>query len=246
VSGWDLSGRTVLVTGGSKGIGRGMAGALAEAGARVIVTARSADGAQAAADAIGRGARGLAYEAASGEAGAEALAEAAGPVDAVFLNAGAVEMRAALETDEALFDALTAANLKAVFFGARAFGRRMLDRGHGKIVAVASDIGVRGAAGWSAYAATKGGVIALAKSLAWEWAPKVTVNVIAPGPFDTPANAPAFSAPGVLDWLKQEVPLGLVGQPAEHLGPLAVLLAGPGSDFMTGVVVKVSGGIGRY
>jgi 2-deoxy-D-gluconate 3-dehydrogenase len=121
----------------------------------------------------------------------------------------------------------------------------MLERGRGKIVNVSSDIGIRGDALWAAYAATKGAVVSLSKSLAWEWAPAVTVNIIAPGPFDTPANAPAFNIPEVMEAVNARVPLGRVGDPEADLGPLAVLLAGPGSDFMTGAVFRVDGGICR-
>jgi 2-deoxy-D-gluconate 3-dehydrogenase len=121
----------------------------------------------------------------------------------------------------------------------------MLASGGGKIVNLASDMGIRGEEGWAAYSATKGGVVALSKSLAWEWAPKVTVNIVAPGPFDTPSNAQAFSIPEVLEQVKGRVPVGMVGDPEAHLGPLAVLLAGPGSDFMTGAVFRVDGGICR-
>ena len=121
----------------------------------------------------------------------------------------------------------------------------MLERGAGKIVNIASDMGIRGAPGWSAYSATKGGVVALSKSLAWEWAPAVTVNIVAPGPFDTPSNAPAFPIPAVIEEVNAQVPLGRVGDPRRDLGPLAVLLAGPGSDFMTGAIFRVDGGICR-
>lgn len=244
-----LTGKTVLVTGGSRGIGRGMAEALAEAGATVIVTARSpADARQAAAE-IGGGAIGLAFEASGGAAAIDDFAAEAwartGGIDTVLNNAGCVEMEAALETSEDDWNGIIAANLSGLFWSCQAFGRRMLERGHGKIVNVASDLGIRGEAMWAAYAASKGGVVALSKSLAWEWAPKVTVNIVAPGPFDTPSNAPAFGIPEVLAMVKERVPLGMVGEPRAHLGPLAVLLAGPGSDFMTGAVFRVDGGICR-
>lgn len=238
----SLQGRTVLVTGGTKGIGRGMAAALSGAGAEVIVTGRSDPGA----DVVGRF---VPLDMRGGRAAIEAAAgriwDEADGVDAVFNNAGAVVMKPALETDEEDWALLAETNLASVFWSCQSFGRRMLERGRGKIVNMSSDMGIRGEAGWSAYAAGKGGVVALSKSLAWEWAPAVTVNIIAPGPFDTPANAPAFSIPEVMEAVNGRVPLGRVGDPARDLGPLAVLLAGPGSDFMTGAVFRVDGGICR-
>ncbi len=237
----------MLVTGGSRGIGRGMAQALSDAGAEVVVTARSLDDAKKAATEIGTKVRGIAYEAAVGEDGHEEFAarawQEAGGFDVVFNNAGSVEMAPALETGEQAWGALVATNLSSVFWSCKAFGRRMLEAGNGKIINVASDIGIRGEENWAAYAATKGGVVSLSKSLAWEWAPKVSVNIIAPGPFDTPSNAPAFSMPEVIQGVKQRVPLAKVGDPEEHLGPLAVLLAGSGSNFMTGAIFRVDGGI---
>ncbi len=245
----SLDGRKVLVTGGSRGIGRGMAQALADAGAKVTITARDAGDAKAAADEIGGGATGIAFEAGAGAAAIEQFAkrawDEAGGFDVVFNNAGSVVMNAALDTDEEQWDQLVATNLTAVFFACKSFGKRMLDAGHGKLVNMASDMGIRGEAQWAAYSATKGGVVSLSKSLAWEWAPAVTVNIIAPGPFDTPSNSWAFSIPEVLEMVKGRVPVGMVGDPDAHLGPLACLLAGSGSDFMTGAVFRVDGGICR-
>ncbi len=245
----SLSGRSVLVTGGSRGIGRGMAEALAAAGARVTITARDVDAAEAAAHDLGKAAIGFVFEASSGREAIETFAERvwneAGGFDAVFNNAGSVVMGPALDIDEAAWNDMVATNLSGVLWSSLAFGRRMLERGKGKIVNVASDLGIRGDAMWAGYSATKGGVLAMSKSLAWEWAPNVSVNIIAPGPFDTPSNAEAFAIPEVLEGIKQRVPMGIVGKPRAHLGPLAVLLAGPGSDFMTGAVFRVDGGICR-
>jgi 2-deoxy-D-gluconate 3-dehydrogenase len=226
-----------------------MAEALAEAGADVVVTARSTVDAQEAARQIGSGAKGLAFESKSGAAAIESFAEEVwgrtGGVDAVFNNAGGGSKIAALETSEEALNNMISSNLTGLFLICQSFGKRMLDRGHGKIVNVASELGIRGGAHWAAYAASKGGVVALSKSLAWEWAPRITVNVVAPGPFDTPGNRAAFSIPEVLEIVKDHIPLGIVGNPREHLGPLAVLLAGTGSDFMTGAVFRVDGGICR-
>ena len=238
----SLANKKILVTGGTKGIGRGMAEALAGAGAEVIVTGRSEPGP----NPVGRF---VPLDLAAGRAAIEQTVERlwaeTGGIDAVFNNAGSVVMKPALETDEEDWAQLVETNLSGLFWACQSFGRRMLERGRGKIVNVSSDIGIRGEANWAAYAATKGAVVSLSKSLAWEWAPAVTVNIIAPGPFDTPANAPAFQIPEVMEMVNARVPLGRVGDPEADLGPLAVLLAGPGSDFMTGAVFRVDGGICR-
>ena len=237
-----LQGKKIVVTGGTKGIGRGMASALSKAGAELTITGRTSAGD----DAVGR------FVQLDMRLGRDAIEEAVdrlwaetGGIDVLFNNAGEVVMKPALETNEDDWQGLIDTNLSGLFWSCQAFGRRMLERGGGKIINLASDIGIRGEANWAAYAATKGAVVALSKSLAWEWAPAVTVNIIAPGPFDTPANAPAFQIAQVLEMVNAKVPLGRVGDPEADLGPLAVLLAGPGSDFMTGAIFRVDGGICR-
>lgn len=247
-----LLGRTVVVTGASRGIGRGMALDLARAGADLVITARTKDAAMETAQAVateGRSCHVVALDVSHGraaiEAGVEEIWAATGGIDAVFNNAGSVLYKPALETNEEDLAEVLATNLSGVFWSCQSFGRRMLERGRGKLVNVASDIGIRGEAGWAAYSASKGGVVAMSKSLAWEWAPHVTVNIVAPGPFYTDANRPAFDIPEVIEEVNARVPLGRVGDPQADLGPLAVLLAGSGSDFMTGAVFRVDGGICR-
>jgi len=248
----QLKGRTVLVTGGSRGIGRAMATAVAAAGADVVITGRTEDGAKEAADtirALGRTCLTVAVDVGAGSQGIEAMAERVwsetGGVDVVINNAGIAIPRPALDTDDDFWLETLHTNLSGVFYSCRAFGRRMLAGKGGKLVNVASDIGIRGEVDWAAYSASKGGVVALSKSLAWEWAPSVTVNIIAPGPFYTDANRPAFDMPEVVAAVEGRIPLGRIGEPDAHLGPLAVLLSGTGSDFMTGAVFRVDGGICR-
>ena len=247
-----LADRTVLITGASRGLGRAMSIAVAAAGADLVVTARSLEALDDTVQTISRFGHSclpFALDATAGPAAIENLAVAiwqkTGGVDVLINNAGLTLFKPCLETTDEDWMTMINVNLSACYFSCRSFGRRMLARGHGKIVNVASDLGIRGEANWSAYSASKGGVVSLSKSLAWEWAPKVIVNVIAPGPFYTDANRPAFDIPEVLADVERRVPLGRVGDPEAHLGPLAVLLAGPGSDFMTGAIFRVDGGICR-
>lgn len=166
----------------------------------------------------------------------------AGPVDVVIANAGISLIKPAVETTDAEFMRVIEANVLGTFATLRSFGARMRERGAGKLVTVASDIGIRGSANWAAYSASKGAIIALTKTLAWEWAPSVTVNAIAPGAFATDINAHLLSVPEIMAAITAETPLGRVGR-ADEIGPLAVFLAGPGSDFMTGQIISIDGGI---
>lgn len=248
----SLAGRTVVVTGGSRGLGRAMALAVARAGADVVVTARTESGLRSVRDeigALGRRCAGVELDLAAGaraiEAGVDRIWKAAGAVDAVFNNAGITLYKPCLETTEADWDSLVATNLTGVYYSCQSFGRRLLAQGRGKIVNVASDLGIRGERNWSAYSATKGAIVTLTKSLAWEWAPTLTVNVIAPGPFYTDANRAMFDQPAIRATVEDLVPLHRIGDAERDLGPLVVLLSGPGSDFMTGAVFRVDGGICR-
>lgn len=241
-----------MVTGASRGLGRGMALALAKAGADLVVTARSKSSLQevgAAIRALGRACFAVEMQLGSGSHAVEACAEQAwresGGIDVLFNNAGLVLYQPCLDTQDEEWERTVSTNLSSTFYSCRSFGRRMRARGSGKIINVASDIGIRGEANWAAYAASKGGVVSLSKSLAWEWAPAVTVNILAPGPFMTDANRPMFDNPAIRAAVEERVPLHRIGDPEMHLGPLAVLLAGTGSDFMTGAVFRIDGGICR-
>ncbi len=243
-----LAGRTALVTGGNRGLGRAMALALAEAGADTAIWGRDTGALERTADevrATGRKCLTQVVEITDSAQVSSAVAEAwerTDGVDVAFHSAGVLLLQPAVDTGDADWEAVMAANLTGAFYCCRAFGERMLAQGHGKIINIASNFGLHGGANWSAYSASKAGVVALSKSLAWEWAPTVTVNVIAPGAFYTDMNSHLLDVPEIMAAVEGNTPLGRVGDPPE-LGPLAVMLAGPGSDFMTGAVISIDGGV---
>lgn len=245
-----LSGRTAVVTGASRGLGRAMAIALTQAGAKVAVTGRDMVALEATMEAVAKaGGQAKAYELDVTDADAvdrfarQSWADL-GPVDAVFANAGINFVRPSLETTDADMQRLFDANVLGTFRTLRAFGGPMLERGSGKLITLASDVGLRGVPEWLAYGVSKAAIVAMTKTLAWEWAPKLTVNAISPGAFATDMNSHLLAIAEVKSGLEQATPLGRVGR-VDEIGPLTVFLAGPGSDFMTGQVVCIDGGIQR-
>ena len=244
----QLDGKTVLVTGGSRGLGRSIANACAKEGADLVITGRD----KAALDATAYSIRSLGRlcmavelevtDSAAVDEAANKVWSAMGTVDVAFNNAGTNFFGPTLDTSDDDWHRVIEINLSGAFYCCRAFGKRMLEQGRGKIINTSTDLGIRGFANAAAYSASKGGLIALSKSLAWEWAPTVTVNVIAPGPFYTDLTKPALDQPEMAAGLKAAIPLGRWAQPDE-LGPLAILMAGQGSDFMTGTVIGIDGGI---
>ncbi|MFM2278227.1 MAG: hypothetical protein RLZZ444_458 [Pseudomonadota bacterium] len=240
-------GRKAVITGASRGLGRAMAVALAEAGMEVVVTGRdlaAMEKTMAAVAAVGGKGSSHALDVTDSKA-VDVFAEKVwgeGAVDVVIANAGISLVKPAVETTDEEFMRVINANVLGTFATLRAFGGKMHARGSGKLLTVSSDIGIRGSANWSAYAASKGAIIALTKTLAWEWAPVLTVNSIAPGAFATDINSHLLAVPEIMGAIEADTPLGRVGR-AEEIGPLAVFLAGPGSDFMTGQVLSLDGGI---
>jgi 2-deoxy-D-gluconate 3-dehydrogenase len=243
-----LEGKVAIVTGAGKGLGRAIALALAGAGADVALAARNEADLEAVADEISAmGRRGLpAKTDVTDRERADALVEKTvrelGRLDILVNNAGIVREGPFLEVTDDDWDAVIDTNLRGTFLCTRAAGRVLTEQGSGKIINIASNLGVLAAARLASYCASKGAVIQLTKALALEWAPfGVQVNAIAPGYFETDMNAEIRARPEKIGRLLRRIPAGRMGRP-EELGPLAVFLASAGSDFMTGETVVIDGG----
>jgi NAD(P)-dependent dehydrogenase (short-subunit alcohol dehydrogenase family) len=245
---FDLTGRTALLTGGSQGIGFACAEALAEAGAHVIVTARSAEPLEAAVSALRDKGCSAEYRIldVTDSAAVNALAEQLEPLDILIANAGIARSGVAGHEvpDEQFLDVMNV-NVNGVYWCCRAFGAKMRARGSGSIVAIGSisALIVNTPQNQSYYNASKAAVHQLIKSLAVEWASSgVRLNAVAPGYIDTPMTAygmeddPEMAA----KWLSL-TPMGRVGKP-EEVGSIALFLASDAASYMTGSVVVADGG----
>ncbi|WZO97801.1 3-oxoacyl-ACP reductase family protein [Isosphaeraceae bacterium EP7] len=244
-----LDGRVALVTGGSRGLGRAICQAFAEAGATVILTARSADAAQAVAAELASqtGARtlGLAAEmtsAADVEAMVDRAQDAFGGVDILVNNAG-INIRGPIETlAESDWDAVIDTNLKGPWLACRALAKPFKARGWGRVINVSSMLGEISLADRTPYCSSKGGLTLMTKTLALEWAPYgVNVNALCPGPFSTEINLPLLNDPVLRETMVSKVPMKRWGDP-EELGPIAVFLASDASSFVTGSTFFIDGG----
>lgn len=244
-----LHGRSAIVTGGARGLGRVMAEALAEAGASVCITSRSRDAAaKAAAElAAATGARtvGVVGDVTTAE-GVDRLAnntaDAFGTVDILVNNAG-VNIRGNIgDLSEADWDVVLDTNLKGPFLMARAFGPAMAGRGWGRVINLSSMLATIALPGRAPYASSKAGVTALTRVLALEWASAgVTVNAICPGPFGTEMNRQLLNDPEKYQAFVQKLPVGRWGELHEIKG-IAVFLASDASSFVTGAAFAIDGG----
>jgi glucose 1-dehydrogenase len=246
-----LLGRKALVTGGSKGIGRGIALRLAQEGADVVVNYNSdpqgADEALADIRALGR--RAASIKANLGDVGdvqrrvAES-ADALGGLDVLVNNAGIEKHAAFPDVTEHDFDAVLDVNLKGVFFATQAFVRqRVAANRPGKVINISSVHEEMAFPNFAAYCASKGGVRMLTRTLAVELGPLgITINNIAPGAIETPINSTLLNDPVKLASLVNQIPLARLGKPADVAG-LAVFLASCDSDYVTGTTYFVDGGL---
>ena len=249
LSSFDLSGKTALVTGAKRGIGRGMAEALASAGADIIGVSASLglEGSEVGRAVTSMGRQFAAYQCDFSDRKALvafiAQLEADGIVpDILVNNAGTIRRSPAAEHGDEIWDEVIEVNLNAQFVLSREIGRKMVERGSGKIIFTASLLTYQGGITVPGYAASKGGIGQLTKALANEWASKgVNVNAIAPGYIATDNTEALRNDPVRQKAILERIPQGRWGQPEDFAGPV-VFLASSASDYVNGEILTVDGG----
>jgi 2-deoxy-D-gluconate 3-dehydrogenase len=243
---FDLSGRTVIVTGANTGIGQGIAVALASAGAAIVAVGRSSmDETEAMVRQAGAGFHAIAADLGSIDPVKPIVAEALktfGSIDILVNNAGIVRRADAIDFTEQDWDAVMNINLKTAFFLTQAAAHHMLEKGRGKVINIASMLSFQGGIRIPSYTASKSGIAGLTKLLACEWAAKgVNVNAIAPGYFVTNNTTALREDPDRSSSILARIPAGRWGNPAD-IGGAAVFLASSASDYVHGTVLPVDGG----
>ncbi|MCH7960359.1 MAG: 3-oxoacyl-[acyl-carrier-protein] reductase [Candidatus Hydrogenedentes bacterium] len=245
----EFTDSVVLVTGGTRGIGRACAAAFARAGARVAVCGRNAQSATEAAEAIasetGGSVTGFQADIAKSEevnALVDAVTEALGPIRVLVNNAGIARDGLVMRMKNEAWDDVLRTNLDGTFYCCRAVARGMMKQRYGRMINISSIVGLRGQGGQSNYAAAKAGIVGFSKALAQELAPRnVTVNVVAPGYIKTDMTA-GFSE-AIHEKLVEQIPAGREGSPDEVASAI-LFLAGENAGYITGHVLCVDGGLG--
>jgi gluconate 5-dehydrogenase len=242
---FDLTGKLALVTGSSQGIGLALAKGLAEAGAKVVLNGRDAGKLQAARAHV-PGAVTAPFDVTDAKAvedGIAAIEAAHGPLSILIANAG-INLRApSTEMPPETWRKVMDVNLDGVWYCCQAAGKRMVARGRGKIITVCSVQSELGRPTIAPYAASKGALRMLTRTLCAEWAKHgVNVNGLAPGYYDTELTSALVQNPEFTDWLCKRVPAGRWGRVEELVGA-TVFLAAPASDFVHGQLIFVDGGM---
>lgn len=246
---FDLSGKTALVTGCKRGIGKAMAVALAEAGADIVGVSATleATGSNVEADVKAAGRKFSAYtcdfsDRVALNAFIDSVKADIADIDILVNNAGTIKRAPAAEHEDALWDEVLEVNLSAQFILSREIGRSMIERGSGKIIFTASLLTFQGGITVPGYSASKGGIGQLTMALANEWGGKgVNVNAIAPGYIRTDNTQALQDNPERHDAILERIPAGRWGEPSDFAGPV-VFLASDASNYLHGTIVTVDGG----
>jgi len=240
----ELEGRVAVVTGGSRGIGRAIAGELSKAGASVAVVARSLEGAQEAVDGLVGQATALTCDVADPAQCADlvnSVQEQLGPIEILVNNAGITRDNILVRLKDEDWEAVMNTNLRGAFNTTRAVARGMMKRRSGRIINIASVVGLTGNRGQANYAASKAGLIGFTKSVALELAARgILANVVAPGFIETDMTAELPDE--AREALFERISLGRFGTPNDVAGAVR-FLAGPAAAYITGQVLVVDGGM---
>jgi len=240
----DLSNRTALVTGSTRGIGRAIAETLAGAGARVAIVGRNVVRAEEVAATIGNGAAGFGCDVgdiASVNTLVESVEKAFGTIDILVNNAGLTRDNILFRLKDDDWDAVLDANLRGAFVAIRAVARGMMKRRWGRIINMASVVGITGNKGQANYAASKAGLIGLTKSVAKELASRnILINAVAPGFIETDMTAAMSSE--ARTGMASQIPLERLGTPAD-IAAMVAFLASEHASYITGQVLVVDGGL---
>jgi NAD(P)-dependent dehydrogenase (short-subunit alcohol dehydrogenase family) len=246
---FDLTGKTAVVTGASRGLGQYLGRALARSGADLVITSRRLSDLkpfQEEIEALGRRVFPLELDVRDTEsigAKADLAWSEFGKIDILVNNAGCNVRKPALDVTAEDWNLVLETNLRGAFFVAQAFARHMVQREYGRIINIGSVTSVFGYAGLAPYCASRGGIRQLTMSLADDWGRYgVTVNCLAPGWFRTRQNSVLYENVRWVEYLKDRIPLKRPGQP-EDLNGAVVFLASDASAYVTGQTLLVDGGI---
>ena len=248
LSQFSLAGKRALVTGSSRGIGFGIAAALAGAGADVILNARDEVALGEASDRLAKGGarvRALAFDVTSEDSVGEAIAFAEGeigPIDILVNNAGMQHRKPLEDFPLDKFEQVMATNVTSVFLVGQAVARHMIKRGTGKIINICSVMTALSRPSIAPYATSKAAVANLTRGMATDWARHgLNVNGIAPGFIRTELNEALTNDPQFNAWIEKRTPMGRWAEPSE-LGGAAIFLASEAANFINGHILYVDGG----